>query len=86
MSDDNNQHKSVVTNVVIFLWELVLQSSINKNIKAYLTKEEFNYTMNLIDSKINALYKFCKYISEWQKENTKALNRLVALDELSDNF
>jgi hypothetical protein len=54
--------------------------------KAYLTKEEFDYTMKLIDGKIAALYKLCRFISEQQQDNTKSLKRLVVLDELSEGF
>ena len=51
-----------------------------------LTKEEFDYTMGLFDAKITSLYKLCKFIGNKQQENSKALRRLVALDELSDDF
>ncbi|RGB22921.1 hypothetical protein C1646_775295 [Rhizophagus diaphanus] len=34
--------------------------------KSYITSEEFNYTMNLLNSKVNALYKLCRYISDQQ--------------------
>ena len=54
--------------------------------KEYLTKREFDYTMNLLDSKIVAIYKLCRFIGDKQKEECKSLKRLVALDELSDNF
>ena len=52
----------------------------------YLTTNEFNYTMSVIDEKIGLLYKFRRFISETQQENKKALKKLVALDELSDVF
>ena len=52
----------------------------------YLTTNEFNYTMSVIDEKIGSLYKLCRFISETQQENKKALKKLVALDELSDVF
>ena len=51
-----------------------------------LTKEEFDYTMGLFDAKIVSLYKLCKFIGSKQQENSKALKRLVALDELSEDF
>ncbi|RGB25554.1 hypothetical protein C1646_747295 [Rhizophagus diaphanus] len=52
----------------------------------YITSEEFNYTMNLLNLKVSALYKLCRYISDQQQENSKSLEKLVALDELSDYF
>jgi hypothetical protein len=52
----------------------------------YLTSKEFNYTMKIMDEKINALYKLCRYIGEQQEQTTKSLNKLVASDELSDQF
>ena len=77
----HNQRESVVTNV------LISSRGQSKNMpKAYLTKEEFDYTMKLIDGKIAALYKLCRFISEQQQDNTKSLKRLVALDELSEGF
>ena len=30
----------------------------------YLTTEKFNYSMNLLDKKINLLYRLCRYISD----------------------
>lgn len=51
-----------------------------------LTTKDFNYTMTALDNKINLLYKFCKYIANQQDEMKVALTKLVALDELSDNF
>ena len=51
-----------------------------------LTKKEFNYTMGLFNAKITSLYKLCKYISNKQQENSKALKRLVVFDELSEGF
>ena len=51
-----------------------------------LTKSDFDYSMTLLDKKINSLYNLCRYVSDKQQENTKTLKRLVALDELSNNF
>ena len=31
---------------------------------AYLKIKDFNYTMQLMDDKINSLYKLCRYISD----------------------
>jgi hypothetical protein len=76
-----NRRESVVTNV------LISSRGQSKNMpKAYLTKEEFDYTMKLIDGKIAALYKLCRFISEQQQDNTKSLKRLVMLDELFEGF
>jgi hypothetical protein len=52
----------------------------------YVTNRDFNYTMHLMDNKINSLYKLCRYISDQQQQSTKSLTKLVALDELSDGF
>jgi hypothetical protein len=54
--------------------------------KTYLTKKEFDYTIKLLNTKITSIYKFCKYISDKQNENSKDLKRLVALDGLSEKF
>jgi hypothetical protein len=51
-----------------------------------LTINEFNYTMKLMDEKINSIYKLCRYIGDQQREMATALKKLVALDELSENF
>jgi hypothetical protein len=52
----------------------------------YLTTKDFNYTMTLLDNKINALYKLCRHIGDEQQENSKLISKLVAVDELSDGF
>jgi len=52
----------------------------------YLITKDFNYTMTLLDNKINALYKLCRHIGDEQQENSRLINRLVAVDELSDGF
>ena len=54
--------------------------------KELLTKEEFTYAISLLDDKINALYKLCRYISDQQQKNTSSLQKLVVADELSDDF
>lgn len=54
--------------------------------ETYITKKEFNYTMELFDSKITSIYKLCKFIADTQKEGSKSLKKLVVLDELSENF
>ena len=51
-----------------------------------LTAKEFNYTLSLVDNKINVLYTMCRFIADQQQETSKALKKLVAVDELSDGF
>jgi len=55
-------------------------------IRAYLKTKDFYYTMQLMDDKINSLYKLCRYISDQQEKTATSLKKLVALDELSENF
>ena len=52
----------------------------------YLTTKDFNYTMTLIDNKINALYKLCRHIGDEQQENSRLISKLVIIDELSVGF
>lgn len=52
----------------------------------YLTSKEFDYTMKIMDDKINALYKLCRYIGDQQEQTVKSLKQLVKHDELSDQF
>ena len=52
----------------------------------YLKTKDFNYTMQLMDDKINSLYKLCRFISDQQEKTANSLKKLVALDELSENF
>jgi hypothetical protein len=54
--------------------------------ETYLTKKDFNYTMGLVNEKINSIYKLCKFIADIQQEEKNSLKKLVAMDELSDNF
>ena len=54
--------------------------------KRYITISKFNYSMNLLNDKISALYKLCRHISDQQQENKKSLGKLVTFDELSDEF
>ena len=85
-SFDNNNQESVATRVNTTSYR-PLQPLIKKSVSmTYLTKEDFEYSIKLLDSKINAVYKLCKYLGEKQNENSKALKRLVALDELSEEF
>ena len=53
--------------------------------KKYLTAKEFYYTMDLVDKKINSLYKLSKHVAEQQKQNSQ-LKKFVALAELSNKF
>src|SRR5215475_13039648 len=46
-----------------------------------LTNKEFSYTMQIMDDKINSLYKLCRYISDQQETTSNSLKKLVALDE-----
>ena len=39
-----------------------------------------------MDDKINSLYKLCRFISDQQEKIANSLKKLVALDELSENF
>ncbi len=42
--------------------------------------------MELVNEKINAMYKLCKFIADTQQDGKKSLQKLVAIDELSDGF
>jgi hypothetical protein len=42
--------------------------------------------MSLIDNKINVLYRLCRSIGDKQHEDSATLKKLVAIDDLSDNF
>ena len=62
-------------------------SSLDFNDKPeYLKKVDFLYSMKMIDSKLNSLYKLCRYISDQQHEDSKLLHKLVTADELSNDF
>ena len=52
----------------------------------FLKTKDFNYTIQLMDNKINSLYKLCRFISDQQEKTANSLKKLVALDELSENF
>ena len=56
------------------------------DITNYLTTEDFTYSMDLIDRKINSLYKLCRFIGDQQHEDSKLLHKLVVADELSPDF
>lgn len=42
--------------------------------------------MGIVDKKLTSVYKLCKFISEVQQTEKKSLEKLAALDELSDSF
>lgn len=52
----------------------------------YLMTKDFNYAMTVLDDKINSLYKLCRYIGDQQQNMSNSLQKLVALDELSEQF
>ncbi|CAG8776968.1 19141_t:CDS:2, partial [Rhizophagus irregularis] len=54
--------------------------------ECYLTIEKFNYTMKLLDEKITLIYRLCRRISEQQRLDSQTIQRLVVVDELSDEF
>jgi len=42
--------------------------------------------MGLVNEKINSIYKLCKFIADTQQEEKNSLQKLVTMNELSDNF
>jgi hypothetical protein len=54
--------------------------------ESYITTNEFNYSMNLLNEKITSLYKLCRFISDQQQKNTQLLQKLVIADELTNDF
>ena len=52
----------------------------------YLTTKDFNYSMDLLNKKINAIYQLCRFVGEQQERDSRSLRKLVALDELSESF
>ncbi|RIA81516.1 hypothetical protein C1645_836878 [Glomus cerebriforme] len=64
----------------------IIKSSLKSQLKdPYLKTKDFNYTMVMIDNKINVLYKLCKYISNKKQENSKLINKLIAADKLLED-
>lgn len=51
-----------------------------------LTYEEFNYTVNLLNNKIDNIYRLCRFLGDQTQEQTKLMKKLVAADELSEQF
>ena len=64
---------------------LVPKQPIDK-VKTYLMTKDFNYAMTVLDDKINSLYRLCRYIGDQQQNMANSLQKLVALDELSEQF
>lgn len=52
----------------------------------YLTIKQFNYTMNLLDGKINSIYKLLRHVSDQQQKDSQTVQKLAVVDELSDEF
>ena len=64
-------------------YKLVLSFDNNNNCvptseipSTYLKKQDFNYTMQLMDDKINSLYKFCRFMSDQQEKMANLLKNL----------
>ena len=64
---------------------LVPKQPIDK-VETYLMTKDFNYAMTVLDDKINSLYRLCRYIGDQQQNMADSLRKLVALDELSEQF
>ncbi|EXX54864.1 hypothetical protein RirG_230610 [Rhizophagus irregularis DAOM 197198w] len=52
----------------------------------YLTVKEFNYAMNALDGKVNAIYKLCRYIGNQQQKSIQDTQNVAKSDVLSDDF
>ncbi|PKK58513.1 hypothetical protein RhiirC2_720464, partial [Rhizophagus irregularis] len=52
------------------------------NVKSerYLTVKEFNYTMNALDGKVNAIYKLCRYIGNQQQKSIQDMQNVAKSD------
>ena len=84
---DSFDDESVTTGVHITSHRPSSQPLIKKSVsKTYLTTDDFEYTIDLLEKKIDAIYKLTRYISVKQKEIEKDIKRLVALNELSEDF
>src|SRR5436190_6655 len=64
---------------------LVPKQPIDK-VETYLMTKDFNYAMTVLDDKINSLYRLCRYIGDQQQNIANSLQKLVVLDELSEQF
>ena len=74
--DDNNDH----------YFDSLLSLKFLQSNKEFLLKKEFTYVMSLLDEKISVLYRLCRFISNKQQKNIILIQKLVAIDELYDNF
>ncbi|GBC50631.2 hypothetical protein GLOIN_2v1846469 [Rhizophagus irregularis DAOM 181602=DAOM 197198] len=54
--------------------------------ECYLMVKEFNYTMNALDGKVNAIYKLCRYIRDQQQKSIQDTQNVAKSDVLSDDF
>uniref|UniRef100_U9TRE0 Uncharacterized protein n=1 Tax=Rhizophagus irregularis (strain DAOM 181602 / DAOM 197198 / MUCL 43194) TaxID=747089 RepID=U9TRE0_RHIID len=52
----------------------------------YLTVKEFNYAMNALDGKVNAIYKLCRYIGDQQQKSIQDTQNVAKSNVLSDDF
>jgi nitric oxide reductase activation protein len=62
------------------------ETSPTQEIGKALTTTEFNYSIKVLDRKINSLYKLCRFTADQQQEMAKSIKKLVALDDLSEDF
>jgi hypothetical protein len=51
-----------------------------------LTLAEFEYTVKIMNTKIDAIYRLCRFLGDEQRDIIKGVKKLVAIDELSDGF
>ena len=58
----------------------------SNNERSSLTYEEFDYTINLLNKKIDSIYHLCRFLGDQMQEQTKSIKKLVAIDELSEKF
>jgi hypothetical protein len=58
----------------------------NTDDPGYLKKKDFNYTMNLMDAKLNSIYKLCRLIGDQQRKDSNILQKLASVNELSSDF
>ncbi|CAG8515255.1 12050_t:CDS:2, partial [Racocetra fulgida] len=52
--------------------------------KKFLTVDDFNYSIKMLDKKITSLYQLCHFVATKQKEISKNIKKLIAFEELSD--
>ncbi|CAG8779266.1 23196_t:CDS:2, partial [Rhizophagus irregularis] len=48
--------------------------------ECYLMVKEFNYTMNALDGKVNAIYKLCRYIRDQQQKSIQDTQNVAKSD------